>query len=154
MKTILITGCSAGIGYGLVQKFLANKYKVIAVSRKINTLEEISSQLLHIIPADITNSNDQAKIINSLNEVSGDETIEIINNAAFGQPNTFLTTSLDNIRHHFETNFFAPITLLQNILAKISVSRVLNISSGAAEFPLPSLLPYCTSKAAIHHAMK
>ena len=31
---------------------------------------------------------------------------------------------------------------------------MLNISSGAAEFPLLSLLPYCTSKAAIHHAVK
>ena len=71
---------------------------------------------MHIIQADITNNNDQAKIINILNEVSGDETIEIINNAAFGHPNTFLTTSLDKIRHHFETNFFAPITLLENVV--------------------------------------
>jgi len=154
MKTILITGCSAGVGYGLVQKFLDNNYNVIAVSRNIQPLEVINHKLLHIVQADITNGNDQLKILAALNEASGSETIEIINNAAFGQPETFATTSLDSIRHHFETNFFAPIALLQKILAQISVSRVLNISSGAAEFPLQSLLPYCTSKAAIHHAIK
>ncbi len=154
MKTILITGCSAGVGYGLVQKFLANSYNVIAVSRNIKPLEAINNQLLHIVQADITNDDDQLKIVTALNEASGSETIEIINNAAFGQPETFATTSLESIRHHFETNFFAPIALLQKILAHTSITRVLNISSGAAEFPLLSLLPYCTSKSAIHHAVK
>lgn len=154
MKTILITGCSAGVGYGLVQKFLANSYNVIAVSRNIKPLEAINNKLLHIVQADITNDDDQLKIVAALNEASGSETIEIINNAAFGQPETFTTTSPESIRHHFETNFFAPIALLQKILAHTSITRVLNISSGAAEFPLLSLLPYCTSKAAIHHAMK
>lgn len=153
MKTILITGCSAGVGYGLVQKFLANGYNVIAVSRNIKPLEAINNKLLHIVQADITNDDDQLKIVAALNEANGSETIEIINNAAFGQPETFATTNLDSIRHHFETNFFAPIALLQKILAHTSIARVLNISSGAAEFPLLSLLPYCTSKAAIHHAM-
>jgi short-subunit dehydrogenase len=154
MKTILITGCSAGVGYGLVQKFLANNYNVIAVSRNIKPLEALNNKLLHIVQADITNADDQAKIVAALTKIESSETIDIINNAAFGQPETFSTTILDRIRHHFETNLFAPIALLQKVLTQTSITRVLNISSGAAEFPLLSLLPYCTSKAAIHHAMK
>lgn len=154
MNTILITGGSAGIGYGLVQKFLANDYTVIAVSRNIKPLEKINNKLLHIIQADITESEDQNKIITALSQCCWSEPIEIINNAAFAQPEIFATTNLDNLRQHFETNFFAPITLLQKILAQFSIMRVLNISSGAAEYPLLNLLSYCTSKSAIHHAMK
>jgi benzil reductase ((S)-benzoin forming) len=154
MKTILITGCSAGIGYGLVQKFLTYNYRVIAVSRNIDSLKLINNNLLEIIQADITNDTDQMRIIALLNKINKNSNIEIINNAAFGQPEIFINMSIETIKHHFETNFFAPIILLQKILAQISVTKVLNISSGAAENPLLSLFAYCTSKSAMHHAIK
>jgi short-subunit dehydrogenase len=151
-KAIAVIGSSTGIGFALVQKFLAHNYHVIAVSRNINPLAAIDNKLLQIVQADITNLEDQNKISASLGEFNC--TIEIINNAAYGHPEVFEKISLESIRHHFETNFFGPISLLKNILTKVDVQRVLNISSGAAEFPLQSLLPYCTSKAAIHHGMK
>jgi short-subunit dehydrogenase len=88
MKNILITGASSGIGFGLVNKFLENDYRVYTVSRRTESLLElkISKDRLTIIKADVTNSSDQAKIIN---ELSGINNLEIINNAAILIPKPF-----------------------------------------------------------------
>lgn len=153
MKNILITGGSAGIGLALVKKFLSYGYTVFAVSRNSGSLSSMNDENLRYIQADITTEADRKTIVSSLLNNNVFE-LSIINNAAFGHPETFINTSIADVRAHFETNFFAPIELAQLILSKFKVDRFLNISSGAAEFPLKSLLPYCTSKAAIHHAMK
>lgn len=88
MKNILITGASSGIGFGLVNKFLENDYHVYTVSRRTESLSDlkISKDRLTIIKADVTNLSDQAKIIN---ELSGINNLEIINNAAILIPKPF-----------------------------------------------------------------
>jgi benzil reductase ((S)-benzoin forming) len=153
MKNIVIIGSSEGIGYGLVNKFLDNGYHVFAISRNIRPLSMLKSKQtnLTVIQADITDLTHQSRILSNLSQVVS---VEIINNAAIGTPTNFQELDIEELRSHFETNFFAPVVLLKKILAQNKVNRVLNISSGAAEFPLPSLLAYCSSKAAIHHAMK
>lgn len=54
----------------------------------------------------------------------------------------------------FETNFFAPLLLTQQLLSKLRGHRVLYISTGAAVQNLESKLAYCTSKGAMHHAIQ
>lgn len=153
MKNILIIGASAGIGYGIVLKYLAEGYNVYAISRNIDSLIELKSNNynLHIIQADTTNNIDQVQILERMSIV---ESFDIINNAAYGSPTTFSQTNFEEIKKHFDTNVFAPLCLIQTLLSQNKISKVLNVSSGAAEFPLQSLLSYCSSKAAIHHAMK
>lgn len=149
MKNILITGCSAGIGHALTVKFLNNNYHVFAVSRNIEPLLRLSNKNITIIKADISKDKDQESIINAV----GDKEIYMINNAAYGSPIKFKNSTNNEIRKHFETNFFAPLNLVQNLANSNRITRVLNISSGAAEIPLQSLLSYCSSKAAMHHAI-
>jgi len=150
MKSILITGASSGIGYGLVNKFLSNGYHIFAISRNITPLLELKNNNITTIQADITNLSDKKRILKEICNLE----FNIINNAAYAVPSIFKDSTITDIRQHFETNVFAPLELIQELLNKNRVSRVLNISSGAAEFPLQSLLSYCSSKAAIHHAIK
>ena len=91
-KNILIIGSSAGIGYGLVLKYLADGYSVYAVSRNIDSLIELktTSSNLNIIQADITNSIDQVEILKRMSTV---ENFDIINNAAYGSPMPFSKNS-------------------------------------------------------------
>ena len=153
MKNMLITGASSGIGFGLVNKFLENDYHVYTVSRRTESLRSlnVSEDRLTIIKADVTNQSDQQKIVQAL---SGIENLEIINNAAIAIPRPFENMDIQELRDHFEINFFAPVILLQLLLKQNTVTKVINISSGAAEFALDSSFGYCTSKAAIHHAMR
>ena len=54
MKTVIITGTSAGIGYKLSQIFSDKKFKVISLSRSSN-ITEISSKNIEHFSFDITN---------------------------------------------------------------------------------------------------
>ncbi len=152
-KSIVITGASGGIGMALVKKFLSCNYTVIAISRNIVNLELLKQeyQNLQIIQADINNDNDRQKIFALLHN----KVISIINNAAYsGTPAAFKDMKIDDLRLFFETNFFAPLMILQYLLDHNTVEKVLNISSGAAQMPQNKIFGYCTSKAAIHYAFE
>ena len=148
MHKIIITGGSAGIGLSLVEKF-RQSYHVYTISRTIEHIEYLDN--VTAIQGDITKQSDIKKLIT----IVKNETIDgIINNAAYGMPEQLSSSPLDELYKSFDTNFFAPIKLLKSILENNKLNRVLNVSSGAAEFPLQNLFNYCTSKAAMHHAIK
>ncbi len=154
MKKVLIIGASAGIGYGLVNKFLDEQYQVFAISRQIDSLQKFidAGKLCTVIQADITLREDQNKIINQIRDIKG---LTVINNAAYsGLPVQFCNLAIEELRKYFETNFFAPMILLRELINANKIERVLNISSGAAQHPLKNLLGYCTSKSALHHAIE
>ena len=44
-KTVLITGCSRGVGFGLVKEYLKREFQVIATCRNPKTALELSSVL-------------------------------------------------------------------------------------------------------------
>ena len=44
-KTVLITGCSRGVGYGLVTEFLKRNFNVIATCRNPEKATDLSSTL-------------------------------------------------------------------------------------------------------------
>lgn len=157
MKYILITGGSSGIGYAVCKKFLENNYHVFAVSRSPGNLCNLAPNgtNLTFIQGDITHTQSSGNIIAALKEIDmKSNKIDIINNAAYGSPEPFKNIAITEIRKHFETNLFAPLQIIQDVLNLYNVDRVLNMSTGAAEHPFQSLFSYCTSKAAIHHAMK
>jgi short-subunit dehydrogenase len=153
-KSIVITGASGGIGMALVKKFLrCSNYDVIAISRNITTLELLQQEYpnLQIIQADINNDVDRRNIFALINN----KIISVINNAAYsGTPIAFKDMKIEELHLFFETNFFAPLTILQYLLDHNKVEKVLNISSGAAQIPQNKIFGYCTSKAAIHYAFE
>jgi NAD(P)-dependent dehydrogenase (short-subunit alcohol dehydrogenase family) len=151
IKTLLITGCTKGIGRALTIKFSKEDYKVYAVGRdqeQLNALAKLSENI-HPICADITNTSEQSKICKVL---KCESSLSIIHNAGVSSSAPFELIQEDALRQHFETNFFAPLLLTQELLPQLKGQRVLNISTGAAVMALESMLAYCTSKGAMHHA--
>ena len=57
MKTIIITGTSAGIGFELARIFSEKNYKVISLSRSSNILE-LGFENINHISFNITNDDD------------------------------------------------------------------------------------------------
>lgn len=151
MKNILITGGSKGIGLALVKKFLAANYNVITVARtNIKEIEECNNNLT-FIKGDLTDINIQQRI---LYEASKFEEIGFISNAALIEPERLLTTTdVHLIERHAKTNFLSPVSLILGLLNTVEVSKVINISTGAAQMAIESMMPYCTSKAAMHMAI-
>jgi benzil reductase ((S)-benzoin forming) len=149
MKKILITGCTKGLGFSLALQFAKEGCYVFAVGRNIHQLKKLAEQssFIQTIAADITTIDGRQKITQAV----GNEILSIVHNAAIAEPMQFANLSENSLRLHFETNYFAPLLITQQLLPLLKGQRVLHISSGAASIPLAGLLPYCATKAALEH---
>jgi NAD(P)-dependent dehydrogenase (short-subunit alcohol dehydrogenase family) len=153
ISTVVVTGCSKGIGYATALKLAQESCKVYAVSRNAAALQTLAQQSQNIQPitADISTATGREHIADSLKH---ETSFSLIHNAGVSQPSPFQELQESVLRQHFEINFFAPLLLTQRLLAQLKGQRVLNISSGAVSLALVSKLAYCTSKSAMHHAMQ
>lgn len=147
---ILVTGASQGIGFAIVNELLEKGYNVISVSRSVGKLNNIKSKKLVSIFADLTANTDRNDILKKLKQIRD---IDIISNAAFCMPSNINNLSYTNLLKHFETNVISPVYLINELLKYHNVKKVLSLSTRAAHIPIESMLAYCTSKSAMHHAI-
>ena len=105
-STILITGCSSGIGYETAL-YLHNKgYQVFATVRKEKDVKKLQSLGLTTFLLDVTKKE---TIENTLNQIllQTNGTLDVdFNNAGFGQPGAVEDLSTQALKEQFETNVF------------------------------------------------
>jgi benzil reductase ((S)-benzoin forming) len=148
MKKFFITGTSSGIGMALAQKALADGHLVVGFSRR-KKIEHHNYKHVKIDLADL----DQYVNINF--EISSGVTeLVLINNAGtLGDVKPVRRLDPAKIDHAYRLNLTAPSilsSLFLNHTANLDLPRsVLNISSGAGSFAIPSWSTYCASKAAL-----
>ncbi len=105
-ETILITGCSSGIGY-VTAKFLQQQgCRVIASARKNADVKRLTDEGFETVQLDLADSLSIQQAIASVIELTEGKLGVLFNNAAFGQPGAIEDLSRDNLRHQFETNLF------------------------------------------------
>tara|TARA_B100000886_G_C20340036_1_gene456233 strand:+ start:246 stop:917 length:672 start_codon:yes stop_codon:yes gene_type:complete len=150
MKNVIITGTSSGLGFELVNKFIAENYNIISLSRSTCS---IKSSLVEHCNFDITNP----KSISELKKLiqSKYKTIDIlINNAGMLINKPFVELSKKEFISVYDVNFFGVIELIQGILPFFkSKSQIINISSigginGTNKFK--GLSAYSSSKGALN----
>jgi NAD(P)-dependent dehydrogenase (short-subunit alcohol dehydrogenase family) len=153
-NSILITGCTHGLGRELALSFARDNIKVYAVGRDEKLISALSHDFKNITPvvADVAKESGKAVIFESL---KNENLSYIIHNAAIATPSMIDNFSEKLLKEHFETNFFAPVLLNKMFLSILKQdSRVLHITSLASELSIPGLMPYCTSKSALEHMTK
>jgi len=112
MKTILITGASAGLGKATAKLFQAQGWHVIATMRR----PEMETELNHLtnitlLPLDVTNSG---QVIQTIDHAMQLRDIDVVfNNAGFGLIGPVETHTEAQIRDQFETNFFGTLSVIR-----------------------------------------
>jgi NAD(P)-dependent dehydrogenase (short-subunit alcohol dehydrogenase family) len=144
MQTILITGCSSGIGEASAKYFAQKGWNVAATMRKpaaANRLKDVSN--IKLIALDVT---DNASIGNAVAEtLSAFGRIDaLVNNAGYGLFGPFETASDEAIAQQFKTNVFGLFDVTRAVLPTMRAQRsgiIVNISSigGLTTFPMNSL---------------
>lgn len=111
MKTAIVTGASKGVGFATVKLLSENGYRVIAVSRNLSKLTEISSDNIETYNLDITDE----KAIKTFYEKYKDITLDLlVNNAGGGAGPTYLINeNMDNFRIAYDINVSGPMYLSQ-----------------------------------------
>lgn len=104
MKTILITGCSSGIGYATAHYLKQVGWRVIASCRKPDDVERLRSEGFECIELDVTHSG---QIRQAFEYVSASGQLDaIFCNAGYGQPGCVEDIPREALREIFETNVF------------------------------------------------
>ncbi|TMN86652.1 short-chain dehydrogenase [Pseudoalteromonas phenolica] len=107
MKSILITGCSTGIGYHCAKELQKSGYKVIATCRKNEDVERLSEQGLTCIKLDLADQTSIDQGFKKALDMCDGQLDVLFNNGAYGQPGAVEDLETDTLRAQFEVNFFA-----------------------------------------------
>ncbi len=156
MKSVLITGCSSGIGLCLAEGLHARGYRVFATARKNEDVQQLAAQGLESLQLDL---DDSASIQNAVSEIlqrTGGRLDALINNGAYGQPGAVEDLRREVMRAQFETNLFGLLeltNLIIPVLRKQGQGRIINIGSLLGFVALPYRGAYNASKYALEGLM-
>jgi len=131
-KSILITGCSSGIGYAVAHGLKDAGWRVFATCRKPEDCERLIGEGLESFRLDYT---DHASLHAAVAEVlsrTGGTLDALYNNGAHGLPAAVEDVPTDALREMFETNVFGYHELTRAVLPvmrKQGYGRIINCSS-------------------------
>src|SRR5580693_5409986 len=94
-KSILITGCSSGIGLCAAETLQKRGYRVFATTRKESDVERLKAQGLESLKLDINDTNSIKTALTEILERTGGTLDALFNNAGFVQPGAVEDLSRD-----------------------------------------------------------
>ncbi|MDS4043098.1 MAG: SDR family oxidoreductase [Candidatus Competibacter sp.] len=151
-KTILITGCSSGIGACVAQGLKGRGWRVFATARRPADVVRLQAEGLESLPLDLRDSASiQAAVVAVLDRTDG-RLDALFNNGAYGQPGAVEDLSRDALREQFETNLFGVQELTNQIIPVMrrrGGGRILYNSSVLGLVAFPYRGAYVASKFAL-----
>ncbi len=122
-STILITGCSSGIGYFCAKQLHLDGYKVYATARNQEDVKKLQDEGLNVYKLDVTNTQNIKQVIEYIAKDNDNKLDILFNNAGFGQPGSLEDLSKDALKQQFETNVFGNFEVTKEALKLLRNSR-------------------------------
>lgn len=151
-KTILITGCSSGIGLCAANTLKAKGYRVFATARKEIDVKKLRAKGLESLILDVSDSASIQCALSEILDKTGGTLDALFNNAGFCQPGAVEDLTRDMIRAQFETNVFGTMELTNlviPIMRKQGHGRIINNTSILGIVTMPYRGAYNASKFAL-----
>ncbi len=160
-KSVVVTGASTGIGWGIAEVLAKNGFNVFGTVRKQADADRLKSELgAAVTPLlmDVTDQQAVTRAADQVREFLGESTLAgLVNNAGISVIGPLLYMPLTEFRRQLEVNLTAPLLVTQ-AFAKLLGSdrtrqgtpgRIVNISSVGGRMGLPFLGAYAASKHAL-----
>jgi NAD(P)-dependent dehydrogenase (short-subunit alcohol dehydrogenase family) len=151
-KTILITGCSSGIGAVCATTLKQRGYRVFATARQPEDLQRLQAEGLEAIALDYRDSSSVQACAAEVAERTGGKLYALFNNGAYGQPGALEDITRKVMEEQFAANFFGwheLTTACLPLLRNNGVGRIVQCSSLLGLGALKWRGPYNASKFAI-----
>ncbi len=152
VNTILITGCSSGIGYVTAKALQERGYRVFASARKAEDVERLQSEGFEAVQLDLDDSASIRSAVDQVLDWSGGTLDALFNNGAWGQVGAVEDLSREVLRAQFETNLFGTqelTNLILPVMRRQGHGRIVYNSSVLGFIALPYRGAYVASKCAL-----
>jgi len=151
-RSILITGCSSGIGLGCALGLAQRGWQVIASARQTADVERLKARGLQAVQLDLSDSDSIAAGLQDALALTGQRLDALFNNGAYGQPGAVEDLTRETLRAQFETNLFGWHDLTRRVIPLMRTQgqgRILQNSSVLGFAALPFRGAYVASKFAL-----
>ena len=151
-KTVLITGCSTGLGNTTARKFASEGWNVVATMRKPDPrLAKENPERIYVTELDVAKpATIEAAIAAGIDRFGRIDAI--VNNAGVSILSIFEATPMEAIRGVFETNVFGVMNVIRAItpyFCEQGGGTIVNITSNVGFVSNPLLTVYVATKHAV-----
>ena len=115
-RSVLITGCSSGIGECVARGLHARSYQVFASVRNRDDCAALQQAGIECLVLDYADSASIRSAVEQVLEKTGGRLYALFNNGAYGQPGACEDLSREALRQQFETNVFGWMELTNLVI--------------------------------------
>lgn len=152
-RTILITGCSSGIGLACARRMKSRGWRVFATARKPDDMARLErDERLDVVPLELTDAASIAACAETALQRSGGRLDALFNNAAYGQVGAMEDITAGLLRAQLEVNLVGTHELTRLIIPSMRRAgggRIVMCSSVLGLAAAPFRGAYCASKFAM-----
>ncbi len=151
-KSLLITGCSSGIGLCVAKGLQARGFRVFATARKKDDVRALNERGLESIQLDLADSHSILTAVEEVLSRTNGRLYALFSNGAYVQLGAVEDLSRDVLRAQFETNFFGTVELTNQIIPVMrrqGYGRIVHNSSALGLIALPYRGAYNATKFAL-----
>lgn len=139
MRSIIVTGCSTGIGAHCARALKRDGWRVFATVRKVEDGVSLQADGIEVLIMDYTDPQSIEALVTTVFERTGGRLDALFNNGAYGQPGAVEDLPTEALRQQFETNLFGWHDLTRRVIPAMRAQgsgRIVQCSS------ILGLLPY------------
>ncbi|OZB78230.1 MAG: short-chain dehydrogenase [Halothiobacillus sp. 13-55-115] len=149
MRTILISGCSSGIGLETARHLARRGWRVFATARSVFDVENLAKEGLESLQMDVDDSASIDLCVDEVLDRTGGRLDAVFSNAGYGQVGAVEDLTREAIRAQMETNLYGSLELINRIIPimrRQGHGRILFNSSVLGYSTLPFRGAYSMSK--------
>lgn len=161
MQSVVVTGVSTGIGWGITKILIQNGYRVFGSVRKTQDAERLQSEFGEVFVPLIFDVTDEEMVHAAARQVrdqlNGETLFGLVNNAGVAVPAPLAHMPIDEFRTQMEINLTGQLIVTQAFLPLLGMDRslkgkpgrLINMSSTSGKRGAPFVGAYVTSKHAL-----
>jgi NAD(P)-dependent dehydrogenase (short-subunit alcohol dehydrogenase family) len=138
-KTVLITGCSTGIGRATAEHLAEKGWTVYATARRPDSIADLREKGCRTLALDVTGEQSMRSAVEQVEAAEGAIGV-LVNNAGYSQSGAVESVQMDDIRAQFETNVFGLVRMCQLVLPGMrrrGWGKIVNVSSMGGKLTFP-----------------
>jgi NAD(P)-dependent dehydrogenase (short-subunit alcohol dehydrogenase family) len=150
-KSVLITGCSTGIGRATAKLLAGQGWRVYASARRLDSVADLADSGCELLQLDVDDEASIEAAVATIEEDDGAVGV-LVNNAGFSQSGAVEEVPMDRVRRQFETNVFGAVRLIQRVLPGMrrqGWGKIVNVSSMGGKLVFPGGGYYHAAKHAL-----